>query len=115
KYFSSFTLNHAYQSSFTVANFSTALDYNFEPTGFPDAVNEQGEIITYYIVNKVAITESMSPLIGINFRTKGQITGRLEYKTQRNLLLNMTNAQVTENGVKDVVVGLGYTTTSFKI
>ncbi|GAB2528685.1 T9SS outer membrane translocon Sov/SprA [Rufibacter soli] len=115
QYFSSFTLNHAYQSNFTVANFSTALNYNFEPSGFPDATNEQGEIIPYYVVSQVAITESMSPLIGINFRTKGQITGRLEYKTQRNLLLNMTNAQVTENGVKDVVVGLGYTTTNFKV
>lgn len=115
QYFSSFTLNHAYQSNFTVANFSTALNYNFEPSGFPDATNEQGEIIPYYVVSQVAITESMSPLIGVNFRTKGQITGRLEYKTQRNLLLNMTNAQVTENGVKDVVVGLGYTTTNFRV
>nr|WP_192823807.1 cell surface protein SprA [Rufibacter sp. LB8] len=115
KYFSSFTLNHAYQSNLAVANFSTSLEYNFEPSGFPDITNQQGEIIPYYIVNQVAITESMSPLIGVNFRTKGQITGRLEYKTQRNLLLNMTNAQVTENGVKDIVVGLGYTTTNFKV
>ncbi|WP_242693143.1 cell surface protein SprA [Sabulibacter ruber] len=116
QYFSSFTLNHAYQSSYTVANFSTALNYNFEPQGFPDQVNEQtGEVIPYYIVSQVAITESMSPLIGINFRTKGQITGRLEYKTQRNLLLNMTNAQVTENGIKDIVVGLGYSATNFKL
>ena len=51
----------------------------------------------------------------VNFRTKKQLTGRLEYRTQRNLLLNMTNAQVTENGVKDFVVGFGYSATNFKL
>ncbi|MGV3539283.1 MAG: cell surface protein SprA, partial [Rufibacter sp.] len=115
KYFSSFTINHAYQSTYTVANFSTALDYNFEPTGFPDKVNAQGEVIPYYVISQVAITESMAPLLGVNFRTKSQITGRLEYKTQRNLLLNMTNAQVTQNDIQDIVVGVGYTTTNFKL
>ncbi|KAA3437169.1 cell surface protein SprA [Rufibacter hautae] len=115
QYFSSFTLNHAYQSTYTVANFSTALDYSFKPTGFPDRANEKGEVIPYYIVSQVAITESMNPLIGINFRTKGALTGRVEYKTQRNLLLNMTNAQVTENGIKDIVVGFGYSATNFRL
>ncbi len=115
KYFSSFTLNHAYQSNYTVANFSTALDYNFAPNGFPDQVSDKGEVIPYYVISQVAITESMSPLIGVNFRTKSQITGRVEYKTQRNLLLNMTNAQITENGIKDIVVGIGYSATNFKL
>ncbi|WP_066506128.1 cell surface protein SprA [Rufibacter sp. DG15C] len=115
KYFSSFTLSHSYQSNFTLANFSSSLDYQFEPAGFPDRTNDLGEVIPYHIINQVSITETMAPLIGINFRTKGQLTGRMEYRTERALLLNMTNAQVTENGVKDYVVGIGYSTTNFRV
>ena len=59
--------------------------------------------------------ERLSPLIGVNFKTKNNITGRAEYKTERNLSLNLSNAQVTEILVKDLVIGAGYATTNFRI
>ncbi len=39
----------------------------------------------------------------------------MEYRTERNLALNMTGGQVTQNGIKDYVMGIGYTTNKFRI
>jgi cell surface protein SprA len=57
----------------------------------------------------------MAPLLGVNFRTKNNISGRMEYRTERNLALDMTNAQVMQNGIRDYVVGIGYTASNFRI
>ena len=115
QYFSSFSLNHAYIANYNILNYTSSLEYLTPPGGFPDQINQEGEFIPYHIINQVAISERMAPLIGINFRTRNNITTRLEYKTERNLILNMTNAQITEMGVKDFVVGMGYTTNNFRL
>ena len=116
QYFSSFTLAHAYSSVYNISNFSTSLQYQSEPAGgFPNQVNAQNQFIPYYVVSQVTISERMSPLIGINFKTLKNLIGRVEYRTERNLALNMTNAQITEMGTKDYVIGVGYATTNFRI
>src|SRR5690606_41504894 len=115
KYFSSVTLSHAYSNSYTISNFTTSLEYQEQPNGLATEVNQNGEFIPYYIINQVSIVERMAPVIGINVRTKNKITARAEYKTERSLGLSMSNAQVTQMGVKDYVIGLGYNTTNFRI
>ncbi|AKD05502.1 gliding motility-like protein [Pontibacter korlensis] len=115
KWFSQISLLHAYNSSYNITSFSTSLAYQQEPEGFPTQKNEFGQIEPYFIVNQLTVVERLAPLLGVNFRTKTNLTGRLEYKMERNLSLNLTNAQITETNVKDYVVGFGYSTTSFKI
>ncbi|MDX5347361.1 MAG: hypothetical protein LPK19_08945, partial [Hymenobacteraceae bacterium] len=66
-------------------------------------------------VNQVTVQERMAPLVGINFKTKNQITTRLESRTERNLSLNLTNAQITQSNIKDYVIGIGYTTNKFRV
>lgn len=114
KYFSSVTLSHAYQSTYAIGNFTSSAGYNAEPDGFPSQV-VNGRLVPFYIVNTVTIAERMAPLLGINIKTKKNITGRLEYKVERNLALNTTNAQVTSIYVQDYVIGLGYITNRFKL
>ncbi|PRY10431.1 cell surface protein SprA [Pontibacter ummariensis] len=115
KWFSQISLSHGYNSSYNITSFSTSLAYNQEPTGFPTARNEFGQIEPYYIVNQLTVVERLAPLLGVNFRTISNFTGRIEYKMERNLSLNLTNAQVTETSVKDYVVGFGYSTSNFKL
>ncbi len=115
QWFSQINLTHAYSASYNISSFTTSLAYNQEPVGFPNQLNEFGRIEPYYVVSQLTVAERLAPLIGIDFRTKSNLTGRLEYKVERNLSLNLTNAQVTETHVKDYVVGLGYTTTRFRI
>ncbi|HSI89677.1 MAG TPA: cell surface protein SprA, partial [Adhaeribacter sp.] len=115
RYLSSISISHGYTSAYNVANFSSALAYETPNQGFPTIRNERGEYVPYYIVSQVSIIEALTPLIGINFKTKNNITGRVEFKTARNLSLNLSNAQVTENLMKDFVVGAGYSTSNFRI
>ncbi|WP_240676168.1 T9SS outer membrane translocon Sov/SprA [Botryobacter ruber] len=115
RWFSQVALKHAYSSTYNITSFTTSLNYNQEPDGFPTSRNELGQLVPYYIVSQVTVIERMAPLIGVNFRTKTNFTGNIEYKMERNLSLNLTNAQVTESNVKDYVIGFGYTTSNFRI
>jgi len=114
RYFSSFTLNHAYSSTYSVGSYTTSTVYESEPD-FPSRLNSANQFVPYYVVNQVSIIERLSPLIGVNFQTVSRATGRLEYRTDRAVVLNTTNAQVTEVYTKEIVLGLGYATNSLKL
>ncbi|MDO7873327.1 cell surface protein SprA [Hymenobacter sp. ASUV-10] len=114
KYFSSFTLNHAYSSVYSVGSYSTTSLYDAEPN-LPNLVNADGIFVPYYVVGQISIAEHLSPLIGVNFQTTNKITGRAEYRTDRALALNTTNAQVTELHTTELVIGFGYATNSLKL
>ena len=114
RYFSSFTLNHAYSSTYSVGSFTTATRYPNEPD-LPYLLNSNGQFVPYYVVGQVSILERLSPLIGVNFQTTSKVTGRAEYRTDRALSLNTTNAQVTELYTDELVIGIGYATNSLKL
>ncbi|WP_231590745.1 T9SS outer membrane translocon Sov/SprA [Hymenobacter terrenus] len=116
KYFSSFTLNHAYASTYSVGNYTTSNNYS-SITSAPEFPYERsnGQYIPYNVVGQVSIVERLSPLIGVNFQTVSKLTGRLEYRTDRSVLLNITNAQVTELSTTEFVIGFGYASNSLKL
>ena len=114
QYFSSFTLNHAYSSVFS-NSYSTATSYPTPPADFPTQANAAGQFIPYYIVGQVSIVELLTPLIGVNFQTVNKVTGRVEYRTNRTVALNTTNAQVTELNTTEFIIGFGYATNSLKL
>ena len=123
RYFSSFTINHAYSSIYSVGSYTTANTYAAEPSfgeagrspATPFQVNNTGQFIPYYVVGQVSIVERLAPLVGVNFQTVSKFTGRIEYRTDRLVSLNITNAQVTELSTKEFVIGLGYATNSLKL
>ncbi len=115
QYFSSFSISHGYQATYGVTNFASSLSYLTPNLDFPTIKNDRGEYIPYYVVSQVTIMERLTPLLGVNFKTKNNVTGRVEYKTERNLSLNLSNSQVTEIHVQDLVVGAGYATSNFRI
>lgn len=122
--FSSLTISHGYRSIYTVGNFANNLLYSddltldFNVLNYPQATEIDtisNTLIPSYIINQVVISEQFVPLIGVNFRTKSNISTRLEFKKERNLSLNMANAQVTETSNSDVTLDFGYSKTGFKI
>ncbi|SNC75899.1 cell surface protein SprA [Hymenobacter gelipurpurascens] len=120
QYFRSITLNHVYTSSYNINGYTTATGYDRTPDGkngfdFPYLTNSSSQYIPYYVIGNVTIAERLAPLIGLNFQTTGKTTGRLEYRVDRTLGLNTTNAQVTEIRSQEVVIGLGYVTNRLKI
>jgi cell surface protein SprA len=118
--FRSFTLNHAYSSIYNLGSYTTSSLYSSEPGLGPSAPtpfisNSAGQYVPYYVVGQVSIIESMAPLLGVNFQTVNSVTGRVQYNTARAVALNITNAQVTELHTTELIIGLGYAATGFKL
>ncbi|UOG74515.1 cell surface protein SprA [Hymenobacter tibetensis] len=123
RYFRSISLTHAYSSVYSVASYTTATDYPYEPqSGDPNnpfglsfLTNASGQYIPYYVLGQVSIAERLTPLIGVNFQTLEKVTGRVEYRTERAVALNTTNSQVTELRTQELVIGFGYATNRLKL
>ena len=126
--FQSITISHGYTATYSVLNYSNSLLYeNAADVGinvpldkynngiYSSVTNENGRPVPIYVISQVLISEQFAPLIGINLRTKNRLTARAEYKTKRELALNIANAQVTEVNSKDVSMELGYTKNNMKL
>lgn len=121
--FSSFTISHGYNSTYSVSSFTNSLNYGEDLIGlqndildYPQALDDStGRLVPVYIINQVMVSEQFVPLIGFNIRTKNNISTRLEFRKSRNLALNMSNAQVTETTNNDVTLDLGYSKVGFKL
>ncbi len=134
--FSQFAISHAYQSIYSVNNFTNSLQYTLEeaqlelttpieqydPTQLTQVREVQDEngvtsnvFVPLYVIQQVAVTERFAPLIGINIRTKGRFTSRVSYDRERSLSLNLSNTQVTEMTTQGVTFTLGFTQDKFKL
>ena len=114
KYFRSITLNHAYQSTYSVGSYVTNNSfYDFmhlptPPPGFDYFLPE-------FDITTVTITESYSPLINIDMAWKNSLTTKIEYRQLRTLNLNISSNQLVEMLNREFVVGLGYRWDSFNM
>ncbi len=123
KIFSSVNLTHAYTSTYSVNSFTNSLNYsdgldlsnNVEDYPFASEIGEDGFYIPVYVMDQIVMTEKFSPLIGVNVRTKSKISGKFEYRWERNLALNISNTQMTEMRNKDYSFDLGYTKSGLKL
>lgn len=125
KQFSSFTITHAYTSSFSVSNYTNSLIYgtpddllltnDIENTQPATKVNAEGQYVPQYVMQQVVITERFAPLLKISMRTRSRLNASIEYKTERNLALNLANTQITELNSKDLVLSLGFTKSNIKV
>ncbi|ERM84479.1 gliding motility protein [Rhodonellum psychrophilum GCM71 = DSM 17998] len=123
EYFSSINITHGYASTFEVSNFSNSLLYqkglelynNIQSIPGASLTNEFGQYIPIFILNQVILTERFAPLVGVNFLTKSRLNISMEYNSERNIGLNFSNAQVTEQKSRDFGFDLGYTKAGVKI
>jgi cell surface protein SprA len=74
-----------------------------------------GQLLPVYVISQVLISEQFAPLIGVNVRTKNRVTANLQYKTKRDLSLNISNAQITELSSKDLSFELGFKKNNMKL
>ena len=123
--FNSVNITHSYTSTYDILGFTNSgqylnsdditLDNDVEDYPLATVFNENGEWVPLYVINQVAITERFAPLIGINLRTKSRLDFRIEYRKERNLALQLSNAQITELKREDFVLDLGYRKAGFKL
>jgi cell surface protein SprA len=122
KIFSSFTLEHSYQSTYSVGNFTSSLDYgamfvNLAVMNYPIAsfANEDGQFVPVFVMSTITMSEKFAPLIGIRARTQNKIDMRFTYNQDRNISLNLSNSQIAELFNRDVTITLGLTRNNVRI
>ena len=123
KYFKSFTLNHSYQSSYSINSYTSDQTYTeFKQKdesyiGFikDERNNEWVPSHGGYNIANVSITENFAPFIGIDFAMKNNFTGTIRYNRQRNITLNITSLQIAEMYNNEMVFGIGYIIKDFDI
>jgi cell surface protein SprA len=124
KLFPSFAITHVYTCTYTV-NYNSNLAYgsnvikaNEDPTvntPQPTLRSDTGVYKPVYVIDQLTILEKFAPLLGVDFKTKGKLTGKLYYTRSRNLTMSVSNASITELRTSGLVFGLGLTKTGFKI
>ena len=117
--FKSVNLRHTYKSVYAVgaySSYSTFMEYMGDGMGFIlDKTSGSTVPIpsSIYNVSQVSINEAFSPLLGIDFTLRNNMTFKLDYRTTRVLSLSMTSVQLNETLSKDFVIGCGYKINDF--
>jgi len=116
KIFKTFTINHAYQCTYSVGSYTSYLNWVGinDNLGFTmDELSQQPIPSTPYNISTVAITEKFAPLIGVNMTFANDITVNAEYRDSRTLNLNTSAGQIVETSSKQVSLGAGYKIVNF--
>jgi cell surface protein SprA len=121
--FSSISITHSYTSTYSVNNYSNSLlyqdglelDYSLDNYFIPTDTNEVGQFVPPFLMDQILIQERYAPLIGVQIRTKSRITASVDYKKERKLGLNISNAQINELTSNDISVQFGFTKANMKL
>jgi len=121
--FTSINIQHGYTSTYNASNFSNSLQYqrglelfnSLQNIPLPNEVNETGQFIPVYVLNDVILSERFSPLIGIDVLTKDRLNVAVLYNRERNLGMNFSNSQITEQKSSDFGINIGYTKAGVRV
>ncbi|MDR2118538.1 MAG: cell surface protein SprA [Tannerellaceae bacterium] len=117
KYFKSLLFTHQYRCNYAVGGFSSFLnwaDAGRNDMGYiQDVLTGNPAPSSPYSIASVNITEGFSPLIGLDGTLLTNVTLRGEYRTTRNLNLNISSFQLVESRSDEIVIGAGYKLTEF--
>ena len=106
--FSSFSVSHGYNSSYTVSNFTNNLQYN-EGDKFGSAnVNAAGNYNPELLISSATLIDEFSPLVRVDLKMKNSFSFRGELKRDRTLTMNFNNSTLTDIKGTEYVFGLGY-------
>ena len=86
-----------------VSSFQTDLNYNSKPNEVD--FNEKN-YYSEYIIPSMVLEERFDPVIGIDVKTKSDLTFRIDYKKSRTLLLSQKSLQQTRS--EEIVFSFGY-------
>ena len=116
KIFKAFTVNHAYQCTYSVGNYSSYLNWvgvNDNMGFIQNELTGQPQPSSPYNISSVAITERFAPLIGVTMTFTNDITLNAEYRDSRTLNLNSSAGQVVETSSKQFSIGAGWKIADF--
>jgi cell surface protein SprA len=110
EWFSNISIKHAYSSTLNLGSFYQPIDFG------SDTLEEGGNITTQYTYNSgISLIERLTPLLGVDITTKGGISFRLEYKTDRSLTMNLIQVQMVEVRNKEWTIGGGFRASNVRL
>lgn len=127
--FKSVSISHGYRSEYSTGTYTSSLFYvdqgvdvgfGFDESVVPFGIYQVDDIsgrvlVPVLVYNDISITEEFSPLIGINIRTNSDISIKMDYRKRRDVGLNLSNAQVTEQRNDDITLDVGFTKKDIKV
>ena len=115
--FKSFTLNHAYNCTYTVGSYSSYLNWLTADGGNLGFTLDEltGEPIpsSPYNISTVSIAERFAPLVGVTATLKNELQCNAEWRDQRTLTLNSSAGQIVEATTRGLTIGAGYKIVGF--
>ncbi len=104
KTFTTFSLTHSYKSSLTVNSFNTNLLYD-GPTSVNPATRSY---FARLVIPNLVLTETFSPLIGVDARLKNEMSIRFSVNKARNLGMSFVDNTLAERLSEEWSFGYGY-------
>ncbi len=116
--FKTFTINHAYQCTYSVGSYTSYLNWasadGNDNLGYTlDELTGEPIPSSPYNISSVAITERFAPLFGVNATLKNDLQLNAEYRDQRTLTLNSSAGQLVEATQRAIRIGAGYKIVGF--
>ncbi len=106
KHFRSFTLEHKYNSTYSIIGFSNNLLYDSSDPFTETDLN--GNYQPEKLFRGVNLVEEFSPLIKVDMKMRNSFSLRAEVRKDKALNLNFNNNTLTEIRGIEYIVGLGY-------
>lgn len=103
--FRRFSLNHGYQSGYTINQFQTNLEYNPDN---PQVTDQAGNYRNEMIYSNINLTEQFSPLVRVDMEMINSLRILAEIQKDRALSLSFANNLLTEIKGNQYTFGLGY-------
>ena len=121
--FTTINISHAYSSTYDVSNYINSplyslglgFDNNITDNRLANQFNENGTLVPVFIGQQLILGERFSPLVGVNLRTKNNWDVNVDYSRERNIALNLSNIQVTEQSSTDLNVRIGFAKAGVKV
>lgn len=116
KWFKSFTLNHAYQCTYSSGSFTSFMNWVQADGDRGFILNEQSGLpipSSPYNLTAISVTEKFAPLIGARGTLQNDMTVNAEWRDSRTLNLNTSAGQLVETSSKQLSIGAGYKIANF--
>ncbi len=106
--FSNVTITHGYTSTLAVNSYQTDLQYDPTDQYYIDPDISTKNYFARFEIPEVILEERFQPIIGVDFKTVGNLAANFEYSRSRSLQLSTGLGQINERRSTEYTAGLGW-------
>ena len=114
---SNVTIRSGYNGTLSMNSFSSSLNFQDRlMRGMPSFIDStSGNYVPYFLIPNITISESFSPLVGIDITFMNQSNIRFDYSRTRQLSLSLVDYQVSEVSSTEYSLGFNWTRHNAKL